>query len=158
MADDVSLRFSSGGFPTRSSAAAGPSGIESEAGDGHEDVAIPGVDGDPFSVASFSVFEESTGGHLALHQSGFTKHVGDGTGAIVSAVIEPGVAATPFVGFVLKTVASGNGELDFGRGLAGSVSHPVMEGGRSFSRSGVANGILGIDLTATGGEEKSDPD
>lgn len=55
MSCDVACTGAGGGFPFGAGFAAGATGVEAEAGDGHEDVAVAGVDGDPFAIAFFAV-------------------------------------------------------------------------------------------------------
>jgi len=115
-------------------------------------VAIAGVDGDPFSVASLPVGQKTARGHLTVHESGLAEDVGDGPGAIVAGVIESGVAASPFVGLVLEAVSSGDGQFDLGGSTAWGVGPAVVVGGGSFRCSFVGDWIPGLDLTAAGRE------
>ena len=57
MAHDVADALAGLRFPAWARAVVRAAGIQPQAGDGHEDVAIAGVDGDPFSLAFFTVFE-----------------------------------------------------------------------------------------------------
>ena len=89
-------------------------------------MAIAGVDGDPFSVASLPVGQKTARGHLTVHESGLAEDVGDGPGAIVAGVIESGVAASPFVGLVLEAVSSGDGQFDLGGSPSWGVGPAVV--------------------------------
>lgn len=59
MAGDVSGSGAGAGFPAWAAAATAAAGIKAKAGDCHEDVAVADIDGDPFSIAFFSVVEKS---------------------------------------------------------------------------------------------------
>ena len=148
----MAYRFSRRWFPPGASASAGAASVETEAGYGDEDVAIAGVEGDPFPVASLAVGQKTARGHLTAHESGFAEDVGDGAGAIVAGVIESGVAAAPFVGLVLEAVSSGDGQFDLCGSTAWGVGPAVVVGGGSFRCSFVGDWIPGLDLTAAGRE------
>ena len=115
-------------------------------------MAIAGVDGDPFSVASLAVVQKTARGHLTVHESGFAEDVGDGAGAIVAGVIESGVATAPFVGLVLEAVSSGDGQFDLGGSPSWGVGPAVVVGGGVFRCSFVGDWIPGLDLIAAGRE------
>ena len=117
-------------------------------------MAIAGVKGDPFSVASLAVVQKTARGHLTVHESGFAEDVGDGAGAIVAGVIESGVATAPFVGLVLEAVSSGDGQFDLGGSPSWGVGPAVVVDGGSFRCSLVGDGIPGLDLTAAGREQE----
>ena len=120
---------SGGWFPTRSTASAGAPGIEPKSCNGHENMAIANEDTDPVSVSFFPVVEESAGGHLALHESGFAEDVGNGAGAIVAGVIKPGMASAPFVGLVLESVSGCDGKPDSGGGSRRSIGDAISQNG-----------------------------
>ena len=55
----MAFGFSRRWFPPGAGASAGAASVETEAGYGDEDVAIAGVEGDPFPVASLAVGQKT---------------------------------------------------------------------------------------------------
>jgi len=149
MAHEVATALPGLGFPARASFASGAAGVESEAGDGHKNVAISDVDGDPFAFALFTVFEIAARGHRAIEKARFPQNVGNGAGAIVARVAIFGMAAPPFVGHGLQAISGGDGTLH-GRWCASrSVGDTILDHRRASVFEMIRNGLAGFHLAGT---------
>src|SRR5690606_19426487 len=98
VAHHVPLALAGLRFPAGAGTASRAAGVQAQAGDGHENVTLAGVNGNPVPFAFLAVTEVAFGGHRALEQARFTQHIGHGAGAIVAGIVLFGVAATPLVG------------------------------------------------------------
>ena len=56
-------------FPTGAAASARAAGVKPQSRNGHENMTISHENTNPVSISFFSVVEEATGGHLALHEA-----------------------------------------------------------------------------------------
>ena len=132
MPHDVATALAGGGFPTRAGFSAGAAGIEPKPRDRHENMAIANIEGDPFTFPFFSVAEVFLRSHTAIHQARLAKNIGDRARAIVAGILQPRVAAAPFIGHALKPVACGDGPFH------GSRSTPWGVGNAVFDHRGMA--------------------
>lgn len=116
----ISGKAAGGRAPAGAIAATGSviAGVEAEAANGHEDVAVVHEEGDKFSGTALAVAVELFRSHGTADQASFEKHMGNGTGTIVTAIIERFVSTAPFVGFALEPIGGIHGLLD-GGGEAG---------------------------------------
>lgn len=136
VSDNMPACLSGVGFPSGAASVSGASGVKPESRNRHKDVSITDVDGNPLPAPFLPVGEKPFRGSLALHESGFAKDVGHRSGAIVARVVEAGMTATPFIGFVLEAVSCGDRQLDLPGRTFGSVSHAVTQHG-GFTTLGV---------------------
>ena len=104
MTHDVADSLAGGSFPARAGFAARATGVEAQASDGHEHMAVAGINRDPFAFALFAVVKKFFRLDAAIDQPSFAEHVGRGTRAIVAGILELAVTATPFVWHLLKTI------------------------------------------------------
>jgi hypothetical protein len=74
---------------------------------------------DPIAMAATPILEKTPGRHLALDQSGVSKHIGCRTRAVITPVVKPRVASAPFVGHSLNAVRCCNRPLHCKRGPQG---------------------------------------
>lgn len=148
----MSAAFAGLGSPAWAGASAGAAGVEAESGDGHEDVSVADIDGDPSALAAFAIVEISAGWHGSLHEAGFAEDVGDGSGAVVAGVVVSAVATAPFVGFALEAVAGSDGAFDGGGCVAGCVGDAVDEFGGLSVVEIVGDLVFGFDLAGAGAE------
>lgn len=107
----IAGKTSRGGAPAGTVAATRPliAGVEAEAADGHEDVAVVHEDGDILSGAAGSVAVKLFRSHRAADQSGFVEHMGNRAGTIVTTIIELFVSTTPFIRLALETIGGIHG-------------------------------------------------
>ena len=97
MAHDMAPSLASRRLPARTGFAAGSTGIQPQASDGHENVALPRIDGDPLAFAFFTVVKEICRRDTAADEASFAQDVGNRAGAIVTGIRETSMATTPFV-------------------------------------------------------------
>jgi hypothetical protein len=121
------------GGPAGAAFGAVEAGVEAEAGDFDEGVALGGVDGDVAAFTGGAVFAECGGRNGALEEAGAAEDVRDGARAVVAIVHETAVTAAVFVGEGDELVAGVDGGEDAWRESAGGDGVAAMEDG-GFSR------------------------
>ena len=97
MAHDMAPSLASRRLPARTGFAAGSTGIQPQASDGHENVAFPRINRDPLAFAFFTVVKEISRWNTALDEARFPQHIRDRTRAIVTGIGKPSMATTPLV-------------------------------------------------------------
>src|SRR3954471_5835483 len=93
---EAAVRLALRRLPARPTAR-GADGVETQAGDDHEDVAVVGVDRDPLAGAGIAPAHEAARGERRAQYARARKREGDGAGAVVARVLPGAVAAAPLV-------------------------------------------------------------
>lgn len=126
MPDAESVEFPWDGSPAGAYVFAVAAGVQAEVADGHEDVAVLGVNGDPVAWAAVAITAEGFGGHGTLDEAAGSQDVGGGARAI-QPVAGFAMSSAILIGRILDGVSSRYGAMHHCRSIGGSLRIAPMQ-------------------------------